>query len=134
MGADAIAGFAQAGADTGAAVTELVSSIYELRAATKAQDQAYKLAQQQRGDILQQNRITNRLAQDRLGLDQNGLSFAKRKWKNEFMFTQQQYEDQKKMAETNMKRQDIQQALTNLMGTQQASEGQKNTAVSRLGV
>jgi len=127
----AIAGVIVAGVEIGIGVAQGEQDEDTLYAAERKQKKNAALA---RKDYLQQNATSNRLNQDSLLLNRQELSFQKRKWREQFMFTRQQYADEKKAAETNLKRQDIQQALTNMMGYQQASEGQKNTAVSRLGV
>jgi hypothetical protein len=132
--AQAISGIIQAGVDTGVLVNDIISSIYQMQAAEKSEQRAYGLAQQQRQDVLAQQKIDNWYKQVGVDLSKQNLSFERMKWGQTFKMTRQQYADQKAALAQQMTRQRTLDVMGGVESQLAAQNQQYNQAIGRMGV
>jgi len=124
----------QAGVDTGVLVQDIISTYYQLKATTKAQEESMQLAQQQRQDVLAQQKIDNWYKQVGLDLQKQGLSFERMKWGQSFKLTRQQYADQKAALAQQAQRQRALDLQAGVQSQLAAQNQQYNQVIGRMGV
>jgi len=129
-----LSGIMSGAADIGNTVNSIVSTYYQLKATKESEKKAYALAEQQRQDVLAQNKIQNAFQQQGLDLQRQGLSWEKMKWGQTWGLTKQQYRDQRNAQLAQAQRQgklDAVGAFNNLLNQ---SNNQMNQTVGRMGV
>lgn len=135
MAADpqAAADMMQAGVDTGVLVADIISGYYQLEAAKTARAEAKELALLERSDTLSQNRITNQLAQNRLGLSKDALNWDQVKFAKTYKLTKQEYLDKQAAAMRAEKRVVNQDAINNLVNMYGLQTQTQNQVLSQMG-
>jgi len=131
---DMVSGIISGVADVGNTVNSIISTYYQLKATKASEKKAYALAEQQRQDVLAQNKIENMFKQQGLDLQRQGLSWEKMKWGQTWGLTKQQYRDQRNAQLAQAQRQgklDAVGAFNNLLNQ---SNNQMNQTVGRMGV
>ena len=119
--------------DSATVVNDIMSSYYQVEAASNSEKRAMAFAERQRRDELAQRATENKFKQMALDLDESKYGFEKMKWGKSWKMTKQQYQDQRNDAMLQMQRTGRLDALSRYDTTIQQGQQGQNRVIGLMG-